>query len=824
MNWINLKQMMDKKIIVLDGAMGTELQKRGMPPGVCPELWVLEHPQVLLDIQESYVKAGAKVIYTATFGANRIKLEEFGLKDKVKEVNYRLARLSKQAAKQHALVAGNISSTGRPIYPIGDLSFEEAVDVYKEQIRALIEGGVDLFIIETMSDIQEARAALIAVKESCDLPVWVSMTFEEGERTLTGTDPITALITLQNLGADAVGCNCSSGPDKMISTIEKMKPYAKVPLLAKPNAGLPKLVNDKTVFDMKAEEFGQYARQLAQAGANLIGGCCGTSAEYIAEIAKNVEDIKPLPPSSHQGSAVSSPRKTVFIGPDRSLAVVGERINPTGKPALQKALMEKQYSHLRSLAIEQVEKGADLLDINVGMPNIDEPSVMADVINMLVPAVDAPLCLDSSNIEAIEQGLRIYPGRALVNSISLEKEKIEKLLPIAAKYGAMFILLPLTDEGVPLTALERQKVVEEVFNHASKLGYQKEDIIVDGLVMAVSSNQKQAVETLNLISWCSNDFGCNSILGLSNISFGLPEREWLNGAFLAMAMDRGLTMTIANPSSQAVMNIKMASEVLLNKDPHSTRYIKYFKQISTEQAEPQVEIAHAKLDHVEDKKKDAENKKAAQKVFDAVVKGDRHGIVSILEDALNQGFSPKALMDEYLIPAITYVGELFEKKEYFLPQLIMSAETMRRAFEHIEPLLEDKAGKAGTGEKIKVILATVKGDIHDIGKNIVGLMLRNHGFEVIDLGKDVSNETIIEKAKETGAPIIGLSALMTTTMVRMKEVISLVKKEGLRCKVIVGGAAVTQKFADEIGADGYAEDANSAVKLAKKLAGEIERS
>jgi len=821
MKWTSLKQLMDKKVIVLDGAMGTELQKKGMPPEVCPELWALEHPHILLDIQQSYIRAGASVIYTATFGANRIKLEEFGLEDRVTEINCRLVQLSKQTVGKHTLVAGDISSTGRPIHPIGDLSFEEAVEVYKEQVRGLLEGGVDLFIIETMTDIQEARAALLAVKESCDLPVWVTMTFEEGERTLTGTDPVTALITLQSLGADAVGCNCSSGPDKMIGIIERMKPYAKVPLLAKPNAGLPKLVNGMTVFDMGPEEFGRYARLLAQAGANLIGGCCGTSAEYIAEISRNVEDIKPLPPSDHQGSAVTSSRKTVFIGSDKPLVIVGERINPTGKPSLQKALMQRHYAHVRHLAIEQVEKGADLLDINVGMADIDEPAIMADVINTLVPAVNAPLCLDSSNIEVLEQGLRIYPGRALVNSISLEKEKVEKLLPVAAKYGAMFILLPLTDEGIPLTAQKRQKVVEEVFNRAAMLGYQKEDIVVDGLVMAVSSNQKQAIETLNLISWCTSSFGCSTILGLSNVSFGLPERGWLNGAFLAMAMDRGLTMAIANPLSQTVMNIKMASEVLLNKDLYSQRYIKYFKQPPTGQSDDQIKVRPAKQDYIEDSRKAVESKKTAREVFDAVVKGDRHGIVPILENALTQGFAPRVLMDEYLIPAITYVGELFEKKEYFLPQLIMSAEAMRKAFEYIEPLLEDKTGSLDTGNKIKIILATVKGDIHDIGKNIVALMLRNHGFEVIDLGKDVSAETIIEKAKETGAPIIGLSALMTTTMVRMKEIISLTKKEGLKCKVMVGGAAVTQQFADEIGADGYAEDANSAVKLAKKFAEEI---
>jgi len=882
MNLDTIKQWLNEKIIVLDGAMGTELQKRGMPLGVCPELWLVEHPKLLLDIQRGYIEAGARVLYTATLGGNRIKLEEFGLGDRVVDINRELARLSKQAAGMYALVAGDISTTGRYIHPFGELSFEEAVRIYKEQVRGLLEGGVDLFIIETMTDIQEARAAVLAVKESCDLPVWVTMTFEEGERTLTGTDPVTAVITLQNLGVDVVGCNCSTGPDKMVGIIEQMKPYAKVPLLAKPNAGLPRLVNGVTVFDMGTEEFGRYARVLAEAGANLIGGCCGTSSKYIAEVARNVDGIKPSPPSKYQGSAITSARKTLFIGSGNPFVVVGERINPTGKPVLQEDLKQRRHSYVRRLALEQVEKGADILDVNVGMTGIDEAQTMVDVVNSLIAAVDVPLCLDSSNIEALEKGLRIYPGRALVNSVSLEKDKIEKLLPVVAKYGAMFILLPLTDEGIPLTAQERQKVVEEVFERALLFDYQNEDIVIDGLVMAVSSNQKQAVETLNLIDWCSNSFGCNTILGLSNVSFGLPERTWLNAAFLAMAMGKGLTMAIANPLSHTVMNIKMAAEVLLGRDVYSQRYIKYFTQVNKEHYVKHSNEQSNKQDLEEGSESNKGDLKSlssdikrggiksneygiesgesvtdqggvnfskgsskemnggpngndknaavysqilefephAKKVFEAVVRGDHHGIVPIVEDALSRSIPPQVLVDEYLIPAITHVGELFEKKEYFLPQLLMSAEAMKKAFEYLEPLLKMQ-GSAGADEKAKVILATVKGDIHDIGKNIVALMLRNHGFEVIDLGKDVSAQTIIDKARETDAQIVGLSALMTTTMMQMKEVISLAKREGLKCKFMVGGAAVTQQFADEIGADGYAQDANGAVKLAKRLIQQI---
>jgi 5-methyltetrahydrofolate--homocysteine methyltransferase len=797
------KEWLKDRIIVLDGAVGTQLQKRGMPLGVCPELWVLEHPHILMDIQREYIQAGSRVLYTATLGGNSIKLEEFGLGHRVVEINKELALITRRVAGEHAIVAGDISTTGKYIEPLGDITFEHAVNIYKEQVKGLLEGGVDLFIIETMTDIQEARAALLAVKESCNLPVWVSLTFQEGGRTLTGTDPVTAVITLQNLGAHVVGCNCSTGPEEMVDIIGQMKAHAKVPLLAKPNAGLPKLVDGMTVFNMGPEELGRYAKFLAQSGANFIGGCCGTSAEHINQISLELEGISPIPPLKQQGAVMTSSRKTVIIGHKQPLTIVGERINPTGKSRLQKDLMRGRYTYIGQLAQEQVEKGAAILDVNVGMTGIDEKQAMIDVINFLSTAVDAPLCLDSANPQVIEQGLRIYPGRAIVNSISLEKEKIHKLLPVAAKYGAMFILLPLHDGGIPMTAEEKREIVAEIYKEAKGVGYQKEDIIVDGLVMAVSSHENQAVETLKLVEWCTHLLGFNSILGLSNVSFGLPERGWLNAAFLAMALGKGLTAAIANPSSEIIMNIKTAAEVLLGKDAYSQAYIEHFTQ-----------AAKAGVAHAQEKGIDTIEKKG-KNIFEAVVKGERHGILSKVDDALAQGSTPQVLMDRYLIPAMTHVGELFEKKEYFLPQLIMSAETMKKAFEHLEPLLE--TDEKDFAHKTKVILATVKGDIHDIGKNIVGLMLRNYGFEVIDLGKDVSAETIIQCIKETSAQIVGLSALMTTTMVEMEEVIFLAKKQGLKCKFMVGGAAVTQQFADKIGADGYAEDANGAVKLATRL-------
>jgi 5-methyltetrahydrofolate--homocysteine methyltransferase len=797
------KELISKKILILDGATGTELQKRGMPAGVCPEKWVFENPEIIKEIQNAYIDAGSNIVYTCTFGGNRIKLDEFGLGNRTEEINRNLARYSKEVAGDRCLVAGDLASTGRFIQPLGDMPFEECVNVYKEQVKGLLEGGVDLFVIETMLDIQEARAALLAVKESCELPVCVSMSFDENMRTLTGTDPVTALITLQSLGADAVGCNCSTGPEQMVQIISMMKPYARVPLMAKPNAGLPKLVKGTTIFDMKPPEFGSYTEDFIRAGVNLLGGCCGTTPEYIKQLYDKSKASKQQFNEVECYSAVTSSRKTVFFGFNIPVAIVGERINPTGKKKLQAELKDGLTHEIRRFAVEQIERGADILDVNVGMPGIDEKETMVNTVTLLGSICDAPLCLDSSSPEVLEAALRIYPGRALINSISQEKIKLEKLLPVAAKYGAMFILLPLSDEGVPRKAAERQAIVENVFERAVSYGYHKNDIVVDGLVMTVSSDQEAAVETLNLIEWCRRDFGCGTIVGLSNVSFGLPERSWVNAAFLAMAIGRGLTMAIANPSSDLLMAIKMACDVIVKNDVNSRKYISYFSGIEKSPAA--------------DVRKNAEDKKIGERIFDAVLEGDKEGVEILIDKALEEKISPKDIVDMYLIPAINQVGKLFDEKKYFLPQLIQSAETMKAGFTFLEPLLK-QSSKSDSKEEIIVIMATVKGDIHDIGKNIVALMLRNYGFKVYDLGKDVSADTIINEAKGLKAHIVGLSALMTTTMVEMREVIKLARKENLACRFMIGGAVVDDEYAKEIGADGYSKDAYEAVKLAKRLA------
>jgi 5-methyltetrahydrofolate--homocysteine methyltransferase len=788
-------KLISSKIVILDGATGTELVKRGMPAGVCPELWCMENPAAIQDVQRSYINSGSDIIYAPTFGANRCKLEEFGLGHRVYEINKTLALLSKECAKD-SFVFGDLAPTGRFIEPFGELPFEEAVSVYKEQVSALIDGGVDGFVIETMMDIQEARAALIAVKESCDLPVMVTMTFEKDGRTLNGTDPVSALITLQFLGADAVGCNCSTGPADMLAVIREMNNVARVPLLAKPNAGMPKLKDGVTVFDMGAVEFASYADDFIKAGANILGGCCGTTPDHIFELAKNLKGKIGHGKREMGLSALSSARKSVFIGGGRPLSVVGERINPTGKKALQGELREGKLSIVQEFALEQENHGAAILDVNMGLSGIDEKEMMLKSVKVLARMSSLPLCIDSTNPEVVEAALRIYPGRALVNSISGERDRIERMLPVAAKYGAMFILLPLDDRGIPETVDERKRIVNYVISESSKYGYTTEDIVVDGLVMTVSSDIKAPARTLDLIEWCSRERGVNTICGLSNVSFGLPAREWINSSFLAMAISRGLTMAIANPASQQLMNTLYSCDALAGRDKNLTSYVNRFSGVTSESTSKAEELTPERA------------------VFDAVLRGRDDLIEKTIQSALDAGISPQNIVDNSLIPAITLVGDKYDRKEYFLPQLIMSADTMRKGFAYLEPLLI-REGEVETEGKI--VIATVKGDIHDIGKNIVALMLRNYGFDVVDLGKDVPAEVILHKACEVKADIIALSALMTTTMTEMRTVIDLCRERKLQFKFMIGGAVVDQNYADEIGADGYSKDAMDAVKLAKAL-------
>ncbi|MDD6138047.1 MAG: homocysteine S-methyltransferase family protein [Lachnospiraceae bacterium] len=808
------REYLSKGAIVLDGATGTNLMAAGMPIGVCPEAWVMEHQDVLYDLQSAYVKAGTNIVYAPTFTGNRIKLEEYGLEDRIEEINTELVRLSKRAVDGKALVAGDMTMTGKQLFPLGDLMFEELVDVYKEQASILDHAGADLFVVETMMSLQECRAAVIAIKEVSDLPIMVTLSYNEDGRTLFGTPPETAVVVLQSLGVDAIGINCSTGPMEMVELVEKMAQYSTVPILAKPNAGLPELEDDKTVYKMTPQEFADAAVALVNAGASIVGGCCGTTPEHIKALSDAVRELPIRKPLERHRRILASERKNVEIDLDGGFIVVGERINPTGKKKLQAELKEGKLDLVRQMAMEQEENGAKILDINMGMNGIDEKEMMKSVIYEVSSTVDCPLCIDSSHVDVIEEALKIYPGRALINSISLESEKIEKLLPVAAKYGAMFILLPLSDEGLPKDAAEKHRIINTVYDKAMALGMAHEDIVVDGLVATIGANPDAAKECYETISYCKNDKKLPTICGLSNISFGLPERMYVNTAFLTMAICNGLTMAIANPSQELLMNAAFSSDMLLNRPDSDIAYIERMNMLAEKKAQYETVVVKKQPDSAAGDSMGTNTNGGNDAIFQAVLKGSKGSILDEVKKVIDAGRKPDEIINESLIPAINEVGELFNKKKYFLPQLIGSANTMKHAIDYLEPLLE----KNDTGENMPtLVIATVEGDIHDIGKNLVVLMLKNYGYNVIDMGKDVPCEDIVNKAIEENAAVIGLSALMTTTMLRMKDVIELCKEKGCSSKVIIGGACITQSYADEIGADGYSKDAAECVKLVEKL-------
>ncbi len=824
-------------ILYLDGATGSNLVKAGMPSGVCPEQWILEHQDVMLQLQKDYVQAGTNILYAPTFTANRVKLAEYHLEKNMTSMIRDLVAISKKAAEStpgHPVyVAGDLTMTGEQLKPMGKMELETLIDIYKEQILCLVDAGADLLVVETMMSLAETRAALIAAKEVCDLPVIATLTFEADGRTLFGTDAKTAAIVLESLGASAIGANCSTGPAQMESIISEMVSHTRIPVIAKPNAGLPFLdENGTTCYNMEAEEFAEEMEVLVNAGATILGGCCGTTPEFIRQIHERFgTDAKVAASRRPDGIRyLTSERITHSFGLDDGFFVVGERINPTGKKALQAQLREGSFEKVIQFAEEQDACGAKVLDINMGMSGIDEKASMLRALEEVSGVTNLPLSLDSSYVEVLEAALRNYPGRALVNSVSLETEKFEKLLPIVAKYGAMFILLPLSDAGLPKDIEEKKEIIHKIYDRALSLGMCKEDIVVDGLVATVGANPKAALETLETIRYCKEN-GFATICGLSNISFAMPERSFVNTAFLTLAIQAGLTMAIANPSQELLMSCALAADLLLNKEEAALRYIEYAGGVRERREEKEAELAK-KLALLENQGTTAKTGTAGNaakvttadngpqinemqdKLKTAVLKGNRNGIVKITKEALESGEKPAELLNQVLLPAINQVGEFFDQGKYFLPQLIASAEAMKNSIEVLEPLLQT----GGTGEEMPVVvIATVEGDIHDIGKNLVALMLKNHGFHVIDLGKDVPQAKILESAKEHHAEFIALSALMTTTMQRMREIVAAAKEEGITAKIIIGGAVITQEYADEIGADGYSKDAADAVKLAKSL-------
>ncbi|MBO4514915.1 MAG: homocysteine S-methyltransferase family protein [Lachnospiraceae bacterium] len=846
-------RLTEKEFLYLDGATGSNLVKAGMPAGVCPEDWILKHPDVMLKLQMDYVEAGTDVLYAPTFTANRIKLAEYGLEGKMEEMIQGLVKISRQAADscpdRKVYVAGDFTMTGQTLKPMGTMELEDLIEVYKEQIRHLEKAGVDLLVVETMMSLAESRAALIAAKETTTLPVMVTLTFETDGRTLYGTDAKTAGVVMESLGACAIGANCSTGPAHMKQVISDLASVTRVPIIAKPNAGLPFLDSDgKTCYSMIAPEFVEEMEILVNAGASVLGGCCGTDPSFIRGLKQKYgKERTVFVPRRPDGIRyLSSERQTLSFGLNDLFMIVGERINPTGKKALQAQIREGSLEKVLQFAEEQEAAGAQVLDVNMGMSGIDEKEMMLRSIEEISGVTNLPLSLDSSHVSVLEAALRHYPGRALINSISYESVKFENLLPIAAKYGAMFILLPLSDEGLPKDLEEKKDIIGKIYARATELGMCKEDIVVDGLVATIGANKKAALECLETVRYAKG-MGFATICGLSNISFGMPERSFVNTSFLSLMIEAGLTMAISNPSQELLVSCALATDVLLNKEGADLRYIEYAGTVKENREKKEAELQEklaaaqrvvessqgnanivanpsARPEGVKEGEaksvqgalagQSASGSPAREALYRAVMKGNRNGIAKITKDALDAGEKPDALLNEILLPGINEVGDLFDKGKYFLPQLIASAEAMKNAIEVLEPLLlsDQKAEDMPT-----VVIATVEGDIHDIGKNLVALMLKNYGFRVIDLGKDVPSAQIIEAAKEHHAKIIALSALMTTTMQRMREVVEEVKKIKLPVKVMIGGAVITQEYADEIGADGYSRDAADAVKLAKRL-------
>lgn len=777
---MNFKDLLGKELLFFDGAMGTMLQARGLKPGELPELWNFTHADVIKEVHTAYLEAGVNIIKTNTFGANRLKFA--GADIKTADVVAAGVRNAKEACAnfEKAFVALDLGPTGKLLAPYGDLPFEEAVNIYGEIVRAGSAAGADLVLIETMSDTYETKAAILAVKENCDLPVVVTMTFDIDGKLLTGGDVTAAALMVEGLGADAIGFNCGLGPAQMQKLLPQLLRFTSLPIVLNPNAGLPVERDGKTCFDVGPEEFADLMYNLISEGVSIAGGCCGTTPAHIgAMIAK----CKGLPAGGRRDlnvTAVSSYGKAVVFG--EAPLIIGERINPTGKPRLKEALQNADYDYICRLGLEQISTGSHILDVNVGMPGLDEVEALGKAVLTLQGITDTPLQIDTSNYEAMERAMRLYNGKPMLNSVNGKAESLEKVLPLVKKYGAVVVALCLDDSGIPLDVAGRVAIAEKIIAKASEYGISSRDIAVDPLALTISTGSENAKVACEVISAMS-ERGINTVMGVSNISFGLPGRELINSVFYTLALQAGLTSAIINPQSQMMMDAYYSFLALSGLDDGCKEYVARYANAPKAGATVVSEMS----------------------LFDAIVKGLIGESKKATAVALEKE-APLEVINKYMIPALDFVGDGFEKKTLFLPQLLMSADAAKAAFD----VIRDSVGGSGEANGEKVIIATVQGDIHDIGKNIVKVLMENYGYRVIDLGKDVPVETVVAAAKEHGAKVVGLSALMTTTVAAMEETIKALRKE-VDCKVVVGGAVLTEEYARTIGADWYASSAVSAV-------------
>ena len=805
--------------LLFDGAMGTMLQARGLGPGENPETFCLAHPDILQGIHRDYIKAGADVLTTNSFGGTRFKLPAGVPVGEFNRLMAGAARAAASDAGRPVFVAGSIGPTGKFLRPLGDLPFEDMVSAFQEQIRGLLEGGIDLVLAETQFDIAEARAIVIAARRECRLPVAVSMTYESGV-TLTGSGVAVCAATLANLGVDLIGMNCSAGPVEMRAAIAELLRLSPVPVMVEPNAGLPALENGRTIFPLSPAEFASLTVEFARQGAQVVGGCCGTTPDHIAALRREVDALSaPGPRPVFAGVALTSRSQVLRIGAGQPLRIVGERINPTGKKQLSAELLAGEFGEALRLADEQIAAGAHVLDINVGAPMVDECRCLPDLASRLASRCGLPLALDSSNMDAVEKALAEYPASPLVNSISGEAGRMERLGPLCRDYGAPFILLPLRGKELPVKASERIAIIEDLLRRMDDLRVPRGLALVDALVLAASSSPGAAGECLEFIRYCADTLKLPTLCGLSNISFGLPARELINAGFLGLAAGAGLSACIANPGNARIIETLDTANLLLGHDEGAESFIgKYagWKSAGTGSSGAGAGGTAEGGGRTGAGAAGSPTVGAGPRgIEEALIAGRKEDTLQRVREALDQGADPFSLVGERLIPAITEVGAKYERKEYFLPQLIRSAESMQGAFALLRPLL---ARDSRNQSRPVVVLATVEGDIHDIGKNIVSLMLGNHGFEVVDLGKDVPAAKVVEAAAAHDAALVGLSALMTTTMVRMRDTVELLREKGLSQKVMVGGAVVTDDFARSIGAH-YARDAVDAVRVAQGLSG-----
>ena len=790
---MNIRDFIKNNIVYLDGGMGTLLQKSGLQPGELPERWNISHPEVIKEIHKSYYDSGSNIVNTNTFGANSLKFDA----DELSEIIYHAVKNADEArkassGKQEKFIALDVGPTGKLLKPLGDLDFEDAVKAFAEVISLGVKYGVDLITIETMNDSYETKAAVLAAKENSDLPIIVTNAYGENGRLMTGADPAVMAAMLEGMGVDAIGANCSLGPKQLMGVMDELLKYCSVPVAFKPNAGLPKSDGKVTYYDVDAEEFAQDIKLAVANGVRIVGGCCGTTPEYIKKVCELTRDMRPKEIEKKTYSVCTSYNKAVFFGEKPIL--IGERINPTGKKRFKQALLENDIGYILQEAVNQQAKGVHVLDVNVGLPGIDEAQMLTNSVCELQCVTDLPLHIDSSDPVAMESALRRYNGKAMINSVNGKEENLNAIFPLVKKYGGFVVALTLDEKGIPSTVDGRMKIARKILLTAALYGINKKDIIFDPLAMTVSADKMSAVTTLETVKKITEQLGCKTSLGVSNVSFGLPSRDLVNAAFFTTAMENGLSAAIMNPYSERMMEAYYSFNVVKGLDENCMDFINF---ASRQEVQPTAK------------------QESSLTLKEAIEKGLKEKASEITTAMLGNS-APLDIVNAHVIPALDNVGKRFEEKKLFLPQLLMSAEAAKASFEVI------KATMSADGSSVKkgsIVIATVHGDIHDIGKNIVKLLLENYGYNVIDLGKNVPPETVLRAVTDNHAPLVGLSALMTTTVPAMEETVKLIKENAPWCKTVVGGAVLTQDYADKIGADKYAADAMETVRYAESVIG-----